>query len=257
MKSETSDWRLLDLEYSDAPSNLALEEAIARKIGEGKSPPTLRLWRNRNAAVIGENQSAAAELQLDTCKELGVEVVRRFTGGGAVYHDLGNLNYSICTRKLPLLSSELRQSIFRLSLDCTIACLEILGVESNRIPINTVVVRGKKISGGAGAVRWGSIFYHGSILVSTHLETIWRILRWVQPLTPRKFVQSKRLQVTSVKAELCKETSVEEVQEALKDAFTRTFRAHLVHGAATEEELGMVSALVREKYSTDEWNLKM
>ena len=251
------DWRILNLEYPDAPSNLALEEAMARKVGEGKSPPTLRLWRNRNAAVIGENQSAAAELQLDACKELGVEVVRRFTGGGAVYHDIGNLNYSICTRKLPPSSPEFHQSIFRLSLDCTIACLEILGVESNRIPINTIVVRGKKISGGAGAIRWGAIFYHGSILVSTHLETMWRILRWMQPPTPRRFVQSKRLPVTSVRAELGKETSVEEVQGALKDAFTRTFRAHLVHGSATEEELGMVSVLVREKYGTDEWNLKM
>ncbi len=251
------DWRLLDLEYPDAPSNLALEESIARSVGEGKSPPTLRLWRNRNAAVIGENQSAAAELQLEACKELGVEVVRRFTGGGAVYHDLGNLNYSICTRKLPLSSTDLHQSIFKLSLDCTIACLEILGIESNRIPINTIVVQGKKISGGAGAIRWGSTFYHGSILVSTHLETMWRILRWAQPPTPRRFVQSTRLPVTSVKAELGKETSVEEVQEALKDAFTRTFRAHLVQGTVTEEESGMVSALVREKYGTDEWNLKM
>jgi len=251
------DWRLLDLEYSDAHSNLALEEAIARRVGEGKSPPTLRLWRNRNAAVIGENQSAAAELQLGACKELGVEVVRRFTGGGAVYHDLGNVNYSICTRKLPPSSPEFHQSIFRLSLDCTIACLEILGVESNRIPINTIVVRGKKISGGAGAIRWGAIFYHGCILVSTQLETVWKILRWVQSSTPRTFVQSTRLPVTSVKVELGRQASIEEVQEALKEAFTRTFGARLVSGAATEQELNMIPALVREKYGTDEWNLKI
>ena len=91
-EAETSSWRLLDLEYADAPSNLALEEAIAGQVGEGKSPSTLRLWRNRNAAIIGENQSAYAEVRLGACKELGAEVVRRFTGGGAVYHDLGNLN---------------------------------------------------------------------------------------------------------------------------------------------------------------------
>jgi lipoate-protein ligase A len=140
-------WRLLNLEYTDAPSNLALEEAIARQVGEGKSPPTLRLWRNRNAAVIGENQSVNAELRLDACRELGVEVVRRFTGGGAVYHDLGNLNYSICTRKLSPSSLELPQTVFRQGLDCIHATLGILGLESSRVTINTIAGRGRKISG--------------------------------------------------------------------------------------------------------------
>jgi len=256
-ESGMDNWRLLDLEYPDAPSNLALEEAIARQVGEGKSPPTLRLWRNRNAAVIGENQSAQAELRLDACKELGVEVVRRFTGGGAVYHDLGNVNYSICTRKLSPSSPELHQSVFRQSLDCTATCLESLGLESSRIPINTIVVRGRKISGGAGAIRWGAVFYHGSILVSTDLDIVWKILRWERSSTPRALVQSTRLPVTSLKIELDREISIEKVQGALKDAFTRTFNAHIVPGPATEQELHMISALVKEKYGTDEWNLKM
>ena len=251
------DWRLLDLEYLDAPSNLALEEAIARKVGEGESPPTLRLWRNRNAAVIGENQSATAELQLDACKELGVEVVRRFTGGGAVYHDLGNLNYSICTRKPSPSSPELHRSIFRLGLDCTIASLTILGIESSRIPVNTVMVRGKKISGGAGAIRWGAVFYHGCILVNAQLETVWKILRWAPSPAPRTSVQSTRLPVTSVKVQLGRQASIEEAQEALKNAFRRTFGAHLIPGVATEHELNMVPTLVRQKYGSDEWTLRI
>ncbi len=251
------DWRLLDLEFTDAASNLALEEAIARRVGEGKSPPTLRLWRNRNAAVIGENQSASAELRLDACREYGIEVVRRFTGGGAVYHDLGNLNYSICVRKPPASSLELQQAVFRQGLDCAFASLGIMGLESSRVPVNTVLVRGRKIVGGAGAIRWGAVFYHGSILVSTDLEMVWKVLRWEQSPAPRAPVRSTRLPVTSLEKELGKEISIDQVKGTIKDAFTKTLMATLVPGSATEQELHIASGLAKEKYGTDQWNLKL
>ena len=255
-ESETDSWRLLNLEYADAPSNLALEEAIARQVGEDKSPPTLRMWRNRSAAIIGENQSADAEVRLDVCEELGVEVVRRFTGGGAVYHDLGNLNYSICTRRSPSSSLELQQTVFNRSLDCVAACLSTLGLESNRVPINTVVVRGRKISGGAGAIRWGAVFYHGSILVSTDLEIIWKILRWEQPPMPRALVKSIRFPVTSVQTELGRRIPIDDVKAALSDTFRGIFETQLVPGLATDQEVQMIPVLVREKYGSTEWNLK-
>jgi lipoate-protein ligase A len=255
-ESETSSWRLLDLEYADAPSNLALEEAIARQVGEGKSPPTLRLWRNRSAAIIGENQSADAEVRLDACRELGVEVVRRFTGGGAVYHDLGNLNYSICTRRSSSSSLALQQAVFKRGIDCVVACLRTLGLESNRVPVNTIVVRGRKISGGAGAIRWGAVFYHGSILVSTDLKIIWKILRWEQPPMLRALVKSTRFPVTSVQTELGRRILTDDVKIALSDTFVRIFETQPVPGHATDQEAQMIPVLVREKYGTTEWNLK-
>jgi lipoate-protein ligase A len=245
------------LEHTDAPSNLALEEAIARQVGEGKSPPTLRLWRNRNAAIIGENQSANAELRLDACRELGVEVMRRFTGGGAVYHDLGNLNYSICTRKSSSASLGPQQAVFKRGLECAVACLSALGLESSRVPINTIVVHGRKISGGAGAIRWGAVFYHGSVLVSTDLEMVWKILRWEQPPMPRALVVSTRLPVTSVKTELGREIPIDQVKGALRDSFARIFETQLVPGHMTDQELQMIPVLVKEKYGTTEWNLKI
>lgn len=249
-------WRLLDLEYADAASNLALEEAVARQVGEDKSPPTLRFWRNRNAAVIGENQSVNAELQLDACRKLGVEVVRRFTGGGAVYHDLGNLNYSVCTRKRSPSSPRSQQAVFRKGLECAATCLRTLGLESSQIPINTITVRGRKISGGAGAIRWGATFYHSSILVSTDPEMVWKILRWEPTPAPHGLVRSRRLPVTSLKKELGREISIDEVKGALKDAFTKTFMTSFIPGSATEQEFNTASALVKEKYGSEQWNLK-
>jgi len=250
-------WRLLDLEYPDAPSNLALEEALARHVGSGKSPPTLRLWRNRRAAVIGENQRVSQELHLDACQELGVEVVRRFTGGGAVYHDLGNLNYSICTPKPSSSNMDFQQGIFKRALECVIACLRTLGLEASRAPVNAVLIRGRKVSGGAGAIRWRAIFCHGSILVSTDLDLLWRILRQDQPPTTGRFVESKRLPVTSIERELGREVPLEHVKEAMKDAFMQSYNADLVPGRATDQELREVPALVEEKYGSDKWNLRM
>ena len=250
-------WRLLDFEYSDAPSNLAFEEALARQVGEGKSPPTLRLWRNRKAAVIGENQCARLELQLDACKELGVEVMRRFTGGGAVYHDLGNLNYSICAPKPSLSSLQFQQALFRQALDCAVTCLSKLGLDPAKVPVNTVMVRDRKISGGGGAVRWGSVFYHGSILVNTDLDVLWKVLRREQPRPIAGFVQSTRVPVTSAERELGREIPLDRVKEALKNAFTETFSACLIPRPATEQEIHAAAALVKEKYGNEKWNLKM
>jgi len=250
-------WRLLDFEYSDAPSNLALEEGLARQVGEGKSPPTLRLWRNRKAAVIGENQCARLELQLDACKELGVEVIRRFTGGGAVYHDLGNLNYSICAPKPSPFSLQFQQALFRQALDCAVTCLGRLGLDSTKVPVNTVLVRGRKISGGAGAVRWGVVFFHGSILVSTDLEVLWKILRREQSREIAGFVQSTRVPVTSAERELGREIPLDHIKEGLKNAFIETFNARLVAEPATEQEIHAAATLVKEKYANEKWNLKM
>jgi lipoate-protein ligase A len=226
-------------------------------VGEGKSPPTLRLWRNRNAAIIGENQSADAELRLDACRELGVEIMRRFTGGGAVYHDLGNLNYSVCTRKPSPSGLGLQQTIFKRSLDCAVECLSTLGLESSLVPINTIMVRGRKISGAAGAIRWGAVFFHGSILVSTDLEMVWKILKWEQPPMPSALVKSTRVQVTSIKTELGREIPIDQVKEALRDSFARIFETQLVPGRTTDQELQMIPVLVKEKYGTTEWNLKI
>src|SRR5436309_15265111 len=79
--------------------NLAVEEAIPRMVGEGKSPSTVRFWHNSNTIVIGCFQSAKLEVNMQACKETGTEIVRRFTGGGAVYYDSGNLNYAISLPK--------------------------------------------------------------------------------------------------------------------------------------------------------------
>ncbi len=250
-------WRLLDVEYPSAPTNLALEEATAREIGAGRSPPTIRLWRNRRAAVLGENQAAEQELQLDACRELDVEIARRFTGGGAVYHDLGNLNYSICAQKSLPSNLESQQTFLRRALDCVVTALSKLGLETVIVPVNSVVSSGRKVSGGSAAIRWGVIFYHGSILISSDLDMIWKALRQEHPPKHSGFVQSRRAPVTSMERALGREVPIDEVKSAIKRAFCEIFEASLASRPVTEQELSRTESLVKEKYSRDEWTLRL
>jgi lipoate-protein ligase A len=95
-------WRVLDYSSEDPAMNLAIDEAILRCLLEDRSPDTLRLWRNPPSVIIGCFQNPDSDVDMEACKDLGVNVLRRVSGGGAVYHDWGNLNYSVIIHKSSL-----------------------------------------------------------------------------------------------------------------------------------------------------------
>ncbi len=129
-------WRLLDTEYRDDPfMNMSVEEAIPRAVGDGTAPNTVRFWHNSNTIVLGCFQSADLEVNYDACRETGTQVVRRFTGGGAVYHDAGNLNYAISLKKgHPLVPDNDLQLIFQRLSEGTVEGLRSLGVRAEFQP---------------------------------------------------------------------------------------------------------------------------
>lgn len=153
---------LLDLGFRDPRKNLALEEAILRAVGEGGQPPTLRIWRNPRCVVIGRGQRLEEEADLAACERLRIPVLKRPSGGGAVYHHPGNLNFSLF---LPLSGpwSSVRASQERLS--------GLLARELGRrwgLPAETkdggVYVRGLKVSGSA-QLRRRALLHHGTLLL--------------------------------------------------------------------------------------------
>ena len=171
-------WRLLDTEYRDDPfMNMSVEEAIPRAVGEGSAPNTVRFWHNSNTIVLGCFQSADLEVNYDACKETGTQIVRRFTGGGAVYHDAGNLNYAISLKKgHPLVPDNDLQLVFQRLSEGTVEGLRSLGVQAEFQPINDIQVDGRKVSGAAGSVRRGTVFHHGCVLVASDLAILGRVL---------------------------------------------------------------------------------
>ncbi|MBC7099620.1 lipoate--protein ligase family protein [Candidatus Bipolaricaulota bacterium] len=153
---------LLDLVWRSPKENLALEEAILRAVGEGGEPPTLRLWRNPRCVVIGRGQRPEEEVDLSACERLRIPVLKRPSGGGAVYHHPGNLNFSLF---LPLTGpwSSVKGSQARLA--------GLLAAELRRrfslpaVPRDGgVYVWGKKVSGSA-QLRRRALLHHGTLLL--------------------------------------------------------------------------------------------
>jgi lipoate---protein ligase len=251
-------WRLVDLEYRDDPfMNMSVEEAIPRAVGEGVAPNTVRFWHNSNTIVLGCFQSADLEVNLEACKETGTEIVRRFTGGGAVYHDAGNLNYAISLKKgHPLVPDSDLQLVFRKLSEGTVGGLKSLGVHAEFQPINDIQVDGKKVSGAAGSIRWGTVFHHGCILVASDLAILGKVLNVPRVKLVDRHVASVQKRVTTVRDELQKDVTTKEVRDAIVRGIESSYKVHLVEGQLTKSEEARVKELYDTKYSSPKWNLE-
>src|SRR5690554_4111075 len=154
---------------SDPYYNLALEEYLLKS---DKIPPNLVwLWQNRPAVIVGRNQNTVEEINLKVIKEKKIDVVRRISGGGAVYHDLGNINFTFITSALG--NSE---DLFRRFTEPVIAALREMGVPAVFSGRNDIVVNGKKISGNAQAYYQRRMYHHGTLLFDTDLDTVAAVL---------------------------------------------------------------------------------
>lgn len=231
--------------------NLAFEEAVYLEARH----PTLRLWRNDRAVIIGRYQSPILEVNALEAKKLGVKLVRRFTGGGAVYHDLGNVNYALT---LPSCESELNiEAMFRLIGEAVVEALKSLGINGAYYrPLNDIEVDGLKISGMAASRTSNRAFIHGAMLVSSDISTLWRILKISkEKLSDKKLTKSRVKRVTTVREVLGKDIPLNEVYEAVANAIAKKFTFKAAWGEVEYNEIKRSLDLYRRKYSKLEWNL--
>ncbi len=252
------EWRLLDTGLGDAFYNMALDEAIAIARSKKLVPNTLRFFRWEPSAVsIGYFQSMEEEVDIKACNKLGIDYVRRRTGGGAVYHDRdGELTYSlIINEDHPLISRDFQKTYENL---CSgiIRGLRILGVPAEFKPINDIIVGGKKISGNAQTRSMNVVHQHGTILRDVNPTLMFTVLKVPSEKIRDKMIKSVKERVTSIKSYLKKEVSFEELKDALIKGFEETFNIRLIPGEVTNFEEQTAIKLKMEKYSTREWNFK-
>ncbi len=249
--------RVLKIEYPNYPYlNLAFEEAIPLAVGKGIVPETLRFWRSANSVVIGRFQCPTLEVDFDKCLKYGVRVVRRFTGGGAVYQDLGNLNFALSLRRdNPLIGERLLRG-FELVGKAVEIGLRRMGILDARFkPINSVMIGDKKVAGMAGLIARDFIFVHGSILISSNLKILNQVLRASNEKSRDKFVRSKRQEVTTVKMALKREVTLGDVRRAIIRGLEGILNTEFFKGHLTRYERRLAEMLYREKYSRLEWSL--
>lgn len=251
------EWRFLDMDASDACTNMAIDEAILLGVAHGYSKNTIRFFRWKPSAVsIGYFQSIKDEVDLKECRRLGVDVVRRITGGGAVYHDYeGELTYSIVLPEThKIIPNDLIES-FKVLCRGIIIGLNRLGVKVEFAPINDLVIGRKKISGNAQTRKHGVILQHGTILLKTNPEKIFRVLKVSKEKISDKLIKSFHERVTNITRELGREVDLGEVNEALKKGFEEALNIKLIKGELNSFELEKVREL-RLKYSSEWWNFQ-
>src|SRR5690606_616070 len=149
--------------YTDPYFNLAVDEYIFKHFDED----CFMLWRNDNAIIVGKHQNTLAEINLDYVQEKNIKVVRRMSGGGAVYHDLGNLNFTFTKT-----GKERGLVDFKYYTAPILEVLNELGVNAQFEGRNDLLIDGKKFSGNAEYVLKNKVLHHGTILFSSHMPDI-------------------------------------------------------------------------------------
>lgn len=244
---------LPDLGERDPAWNLALDEAIARSAGPH---PTLRLWRNRRAVVVGRFQLVAAEVDVDLARRTDTPVLRRFTGGGAVYHDPGNLNVSlVLDRARPPLSERRELALLPALYGLLLAPLARV-VEEFGLPVEQterdLLVAGRKVSGVAAWLGRERVLVHATLLVAADLDLLGRLLAGPgDPGNPRwERTKSRRMAVTSLAEALgwVPEAGV------LDPAIAAAFGFDLQTADPTAAELALASRLLKERYGDPTWH---
>ena len=245
-------WRLI-IDEGDPFWNMALDEAMLLLKEEGKIPDTLRLYVFKPSAVsIGYFQKVEESVNLEMLDSMGIPFVRRVTGGGSVYHDEnGEVTYSVIAD----LSEFPKDAIESYKAICKgiIYALAELGLEASFIPINDVVVNGRKISGSAQLRKARSLLQHGTLLYDTDLELLSKVLKAPSLKLKSHAVSFIHERVTTVSRELGEPPSKEEVIAALIKGFEMGLGVKLKEERLTEEERGLALKLLK-KYRSREWN---
>lgn len=236
----------IESESFDPHFNLALEQYVFDNLDKNEN--YFMLWQNDNAIIVGKHQNTVAEINAEYTKENNIKVVRRLSGGGAVYHDLGNLNFTF------IVSAGGGYEQFNFSDFCKpiIELLNSLGVNAVLNGRNDMSIEGKKFSGNSQYAKRGRIMHHGTIMFDSDLDIVGNSLVVSKDKIQSKGVTSIRSRVTNIKPHMQTDVSIEE--------FKRLLVNHVFKGAEvpqyhlTEEDIKKIEALASEKYRTWDWN---
>jgi len=241
---------IVDLDPIDPALGLALEEALLGSIKNG-GDGILRLWVNDRSVIIGRSQSIESEVDLSRLRDLSIPVIRRISGGGAVYHYPGNLNLSLFLPVTGCLGAIHRT--YEIIGQAIASELSQLGIDAREE--GNVIMLGKKKIAGAAQVRRGNILlYHTTLLVTPSPIPVESVLLAMQGAYESSFVASHPRPVTSL-SQVSAGITLESLVRPLSDAIAGLLGHGLEQGDYTKEELGYAKRLQIDKYGRDEWNL--
>lgn len=231
---------------TDPYFNLALDEYLLTQ----KKDEFFTLWRNEPSVIIGRNQDALAEINFDFLQHNGIHLVRRMSGGGAVFHDLGNINFTYIT------PCEKRDFFnFQRFASPILAALQSLGIDAQATGRNDLTIDGKKFSGNAQHLQHGRILHHGTLLYDSDFSYMQGTLNVSPDKLRGKGVSSVRSRVTNIKSHCPRSMNTGEFLEYMEQYILQYF-PHITPYTLTEQDVIAVNQLADSKYRTDAWNLR-
>ncbi len=230
---------------TDPYFNLAAEEFVLKNFKED----CFMLWRNRPSIIVGKHQNTLAEINIDYVRKEKIDVVRRLSGGGTVFHDLGNLNFTFIQNA----KDEKNLVDFKKYTMPIVEVLQQMGVDAKFEGRNDIMVSGKKISGNAEHVFKNRVLHHGTLLFLSNLSDLSKALK-VNPLKYQdKGVKSVRSRVTNIGEHLLQKITVDEFKNTILNYIINTNENAELYDYSKEDIIG-INKLVEDKYSTWEWN---
>jgi len=235
---------ILNRPQTDPFFNLAAEEFLIKNTTE----PLFMLWQNTPSVVVGKHQNALKEINLKFLQEKNIPVIRRISGGGTVFHDLGNLNYSF-------INFGHRESLvnFKKYSQPIVDVLQKMGVDAQLIGKSDLKIKGLKFSGNASHVYKNKVLHHGTLLFSSELNILNNSIKVSEINFSDKAVQSNRSTVTNIQSHLKEALSIEEFKQKIIDFVMSSFPNTEIRDF-TKTEIEKIQQLADEKYKSWEWN---
>jgi len=237
--------RFIENNSIDPDYNLAFEEYIFKSLNDDY----VLLWRNRPSIIIGKNQNTVEEINMEFVKQNNIHIVRRVTGGGAVYHDLGNLNFSFSTKAEG--SEKIDFKIYNVAI---IKALKELGIQCELSGRNDLVIDGKKFSGIAQSVARSRVLNHGTLLFDSQLDVLSNALNVKRDKIESKGIKSVSSRVTNIKTYIKEDINILEFKNLLLENIFEYLNEPIETYELTKDDKQTVQKMVDEKYSTWEWN---
>jgi lipoate-protein ligase A len=235
---------LIERPQTDPYFNLAAEEYLLKTVEE----ECFMLWVNEPSVIVGKHQNAFAEVDRRFVKEKGIPVIRRISGGGAVFHDPGNLNFSFIS------TGEKEKLVdFRRFMQPVISYLVSLGLPARFEGKNDIRINGRKVSGNAEHVFRNKILHHGTLLFSTRMEDLSLAIRGKEEFYSGKAVKSIRSPVTNVSGLLQKPMDLDDFRRGIT-GFLTNHSGKMEARQLSTEDVEAIHRLAEEKYRTWEWN---
>jgi len=231
---------------TDPRINLAIEEYALKNLDINET--YLLFYINEPSIIIGKNQNTIEEINTEYVESNGIHVVRRLSGGGAVYHDLGNLNFSFITKD----DGESFHN-FRKFTEPVVAALKKLGVNAELSGRNDLEVEGRKISGNAQFSTKGKMFSHGTLLFNSEMDHVVSALKVKKDKIESKGIKSVRSRVANISEFLAEKIDIQEFRSLI---LTSIFdgQEEIPEYVLNEEDWKKIHQISEERYQNWEWN---